>query len=83
MNKIGNIKLNGKILQQKKKKQFIFNTRINLDNLVSIKAVKNWTKNLVRIDDATESSHGDNLLKIAKMTNNKILCLLHTMINLE
>ena len=32
MNKIGNIKLNGKILQQKKKKQFIFNTRINLDN---------------------------------------------------
>ena len=43
--------------------------RINLDNLVSIKAVKNWTKNLVRIDDATESSHGDNLLKIAKMTN--------------
>ena len=32
MNKIGNIKLNGKILDQKKKKQFIFNTRINLDN---------------------------------------------------
>ena len=32
MDKIGDIKLMGKILQQKKKKLFIFNTRINLDN---------------------------------------------------
>ena len=32
MYKIGNIKLAGKILQQKKKKLFIFNTKINLDN---------------------------------------------------
>ena len=32
INKIGNIKLMGKILQQKKKKLFIFNTKINLDN---------------------------------------------------
>ena len=32
INKIGNIKLAGKIFQQKKKKVFIFNTKINLDN---------------------------------------------------
>jgi len=32
INKIGNIKLVGKILQQKKKKLFIFNTKINLNN---------------------------------------------------
>ena len=32
INKIGNIKLMGKILQQKKKKIFVFNTKINLDN---------------------------------------------------
>ena len=32
INKIGNIKLMGKILQQKNKKIFIFNTKINLDN---------------------------------------------------
>ena len=32
INKIGNINLMGKILQQKKKKLFIFNTKINLDN---------------------------------------------------
>ena len=32
INKIGNIKLMGKILQQKKNKLFIFNTKINLDN---------------------------------------------------
>jgi hypothetical protein len=32
INKIGNIKLVGKIFQQKKKKVFIFNTKINLDN---------------------------------------------------
>jgi len=32
INKIGNIKLAGKIFQQKKKKIFIFNTKINLDN---------------------------------------------------
>ena len=32
MNKIGNIMLGGKILQQRKKKLFIFNTEINLDN---------------------------------------------------
>jgi hypothetical protein len=32
INKIGNIKLAGKIFQQKKKKAFIFNTKINLDN---------------------------------------------------
>ena len=32
INKIGNIKLEGKIFQQKKKKVFIFNTKINLDN---------------------------------------------------
>jgi len=32
INKIGNIKFAGKILQQKKKKVFIFNTKINLDN---------------------------------------------------
>jgi hypothetical protein len=32
INKIGNIKFAGKIFQQKKKKVFIFNTKINLDN---------------------------------------------------
>jgi hypothetical protein len=32
INKIGNIKLAGEIFQQKKKKVFIFNTKINLDN---------------------------------------------------
>ncbi len=32
MNRIGNIKLMGKILQQKKNKLFIFNTKINLKN---------------------------------------------------
>ncbi len=32
INKIGNIKIAGKIFQQKKKKAFIFNTKINLDN---------------------------------------------------
>jgi len=32
INKIGNIKLAGKIFQKKKKKVFIFNTKINLDN---------------------------------------------------
>ncbi len=32
INKIGNIKLAGKIFHQKKKKVFIFNTKINLDN---------------------------------------------------
>jgi len=32
INNIGNIKLMGKILQQKKKKLLIFNTKINLDN---------------------------------------------------
>jgi hypothetical protein len=32
INKIGNIKLTGKIFQQKKKKVFSFNTKINLDN---------------------------------------------------
>ena len=32
MNKIGDIKLIGKMLQLKKKKLFIFNTKINLDN---------------------------------------------------
>ena len=32
INKIGNIKLMGKILQQKKNKLFIFNTKINLNN---------------------------------------------------
>jgi hypothetical protein len=32
INKIGNIKLAGKIFQQKKKKVFIFDTKINLDN---------------------------------------------------
>ena len=32
INKIGDIKFMGKILQQKKKKLFIFNTKINLDN---------------------------------------------------
>ena len=32
INKIGNIELIGKILQQKKNKLFIFNTKINLDN---------------------------------------------------
>jgi len=32
INKIGNIKLVGKIFQQKKKKVFIFNSKINLDN---------------------------------------------------
>ena len=32
INKIGNVKLAGKIFQQKKKKVFIFNTKINLDN---------------------------------------------------
>jgi hypothetical protein len=32
INKVGNIKLTGKIFQQKKKKVFIFNTKINLDN---------------------------------------------------
>ena len=32
INEIGNINLMGKILQQKKKKLFIFNTKINLDN---------------------------------------------------
>jgi len=32
INKIGNIKLTGKIFQQKKKKVFIFNTKINLDS---------------------------------------------------
>jgi len=32
INKIGDIKLTGKIFQQKKKKVFIFNTKINLDS---------------------------------------------------
>jgi hypothetical protein len=32
INKIGNVKLAGKIFQQKKKKVFVFNTKINLDN---------------------------------------------------
>jgi hypothetical protein len=32
INKIGNIKLAGRIFQQKKKKVFVFNTKINLDN---------------------------------------------------
>ena len=32
INKIGNIKLAGKIFKQKKKKVFIFNSKINLDN---------------------------------------------------
>jgi hypothetical protein len=32
INKIGNIKLAGKIFQRKKKKVFIFDTKINLDN---------------------------------------------------
>ena len=32
INKIGNIKFVGKIFQQKNKKLFIFNTKINLDN---------------------------------------------------
>jgi hypothetical protein len=32
INKIGNIKLAGKIFQKKKKKKFIFNSKINLDN---------------------------------------------------
>ena len=32
INKLGNIKLAGKIFQQKKKKVFIFNTKINLDS---------------------------------------------------
>jgi hypothetical protein len=32
INKIGNVKLAGKIYQQKKKKVFIFNIKINLDN---------------------------------------------------
>jgi hypothetical protein len=32
MNKIGDIKIGGKIFKQKKKKLFVFNTKINLDN---------------------------------------------------